>query len=255
MPASTDPLAGHPVVPDDQWHRAHAAHLEKEKALTRARDALHEQRRALPWRLIEKPYWFQSPRGPQSLGDLFMGHPQLIVKHFMFAPGWTEGCVGCSFEADHLGGALLHLPQRGVSFAAVSRAPLEEILPFQRRMGWTFHWVSSHASDFNHDFRASTPLDDTKPGTVSNKDQNAANPNGERSGFSVFYKDATGYIYHTFSAFGRGAEELIGAYVLLDMTPLGRNENGPARNLTDWVRHHDRYGPAGGARPPARAMT
>ncbi len=233
------------IVSPEEWRAAHAAHLAQEKALTRQRDQLRAERRNLPWVKIEKNYVFDTTDGRKTLADLFEGRSQLIIKHFMFGPGWSEGCVGCSFEMDHIEGALQHLEQHDVKFAAVSRAPLAEILPFKRRMGWQFNWVSSHGSDFNYDFHVSFTAEEMKAGKAYYNFQETEVPIEEFSGLSAFYMNEAGEIFHTFSAYGRGAEEVLGTYMLLDITAKGRNETGPNFNLTDWVRHHDRYGSGG----------
>lgn len=234
-----------PVVSLQEWHAAHAAHLVLEKALTRQRDALRVARQALPWVKIDKPYIFHSTEGEQSMESLFKGRSQLIIKHFMFGPGWREGCVGCSFEMDHIQAALQHLEQHDVKFVAVSRAPLNEILSFKQRMGWHFDWVSSYESDFNYDFHVSFTEEQMKAGKGYYNFNEIELPVEELSGLSCFYRNNAGEIFHTFSAYGRGAEEILGTYMLLDLTANGRNETGPNFNLTDWVRHHDRYEAAG----------
>ena len=227
------------TVSKEDWIAARKALLVKEKALTRQRDAVAAERRALPRLRIEKEYVFDTPAGKQTLSDLFRGRSQLIVKHFMLAPGQIEGCVGCSFEADHVDGVLRHLERHDVAYVAVARAPLAEIEAYKARMGWRFHWVSSHGSDFNYDFDVSYT-----PEQLANAFYNfetIASPLEDLSGHTVFQKDADGTIYQTYSTFGRGAEEVLGTYMYLDLTPKGRNETGPAGNLTDWVRPHDRY--------------
>jgi len=234
-------MATHKVVSDQDWLAAHSAHLQEEKQLTRQRDALSEKRRQLPWRRLAQDYRFHDASGAVRLSELFEGRSQLVIKHFMFGPDWTEGCVGCSFEADHIGGALLHLLQHDVSFAAISRAPFERLEAFRQRMGWQFRWLSSAGSTFNRDFHVSFDAEDIVEGKVFYNYAWQPFVCEELSGFSVFYRDPQGDIFHTFSAYGRGAEELLGTYVLLDMTPNGRNETGPRHNLTDWVRLHDRY--------------
>lgn len=233
------------VVSREEWLTAHRDHLAREKALTRQRDALRAERQALPWVKIDKAYVFHSPEGERTLADLFEGRSQLIIKHFMFGPGWREGCVGCSFEMDHIQGALPHLEQRDVKFVAVSRAPLEEILPFKQRMGWHFNWLSSHGSDFNYDFHVSFTEEQMKAGKAVYNFAETEIPVEELSGLSCFYRGEDGEIYHTFSAYSRGAEEVLGTYMLLDLTARGRDETGPNFDLTDWVRHHDRYGAGG----------
>jgi predicted dithiol-disulfide oxidoreductase (DUF899 family) len=229
------------VVSRDEWLVARKQLLAKEKELTRARDALNAERRKLPWVRIDKKYVFDTSEGKKTLADFFEGRSQLIVNHFMLGPGWKEGCVGCSFGADHIEGALVHLEHHDVSYVAVSRAPLDEIQAFNKRMGWKFRWVSSFGSDFNFDYHVSfTPRDIANGRVYYNYDWSEP-PGEESAGLSVFYKDDSGQVFHTYSSYGRGNEELLGAYVHLDITPKGRNENGPGFNLTDWVRHHDRY--------------
>lgn len=231
----------HPVVSPEEWRAVHGAHLAHEKALTRQRDAVRAERQALPWVKLSKAYEFVSPDGEKSLADLFEGRSQLIIKHFMFGPGWKEGCVGCSFEMDHIQAALQHLEQHDVKLAVVSRASLEEILPFKKRMGWDFDWLSSCRSDFNYDFHVSFTEPQMKAGKGYYNFTETELPVEELSGLSCFYRNEAGEIFHTFSAYGRGAEEVLGTYMLLDLTAKGRNETGPNFNLTDWVRHHDRY--------------
>jgi predicted dithiol-disulfide oxidoreductase (DUF899 family) len=235
----------HPIVSHDEWLAARKQLLAKEKELTRLRDQLAAERRALPWVKIEKPYVFDGPDGKETLADLFGGRSQLIIKHFMLGPGWTEGCVGCSFELDHIDGILVHLEHRDVSYVAVSRAPLAEIEAFKKRMGWHIKWVSSSDSDFNFDFHVSF-----RPGEIA-KGEGYYNYEirkigiDELSGRSVFYKDGNGDVFHTYSSYGRGGEDLLGTYRLLDLVPKGRAETGLNRNLSDWARHHDRCGDRG----------
>jgi predicted dithiol-disulfide oxidoreductase (DUF899 family) len=228
-----------------EWLEARKAHLAREKELTRLHDRVRAERRALPWVRIEKPYVFEGPNGPVSLADLFQGRGQLVVQHFMFAPGRTEGCVGCSFSADHVDAARQHFEHNDLSFAAVSRAPYPELAAFQRRMGWRFAWVSSHGSDFNYDFHVSFTAEDRARGKAYYNFELRDYQNDELPGTSVFAKDEAGQIFHTYSTYGRGDELLAGAYNYLDLAPKGRNENGPNFDLTDWVRHHDRYGAGG----------
>jgi predicted dithiol-disulfide oxidoreductase (DUF899 family) len=227
-----------------EWLAARIELLQQEKDLTRRRDELGRQRRALPWVAVDKRYVFATTDGERSLAELFAGRSQLIVKHFMLSPGWHEGCVGCSFEVDHAEGALVHLEHHDVSYVVVARAPLAEIEAFKRRMGWRSEWVSSHGSDFNFDFGVSFTPEQVASSKVFYNYREDAIPMDELSGHSVFAKDADGTVYHTYSAFGRGAEELIGTYMFLDMTAKGRDEQGRG-NLTDWVRHHDRYDSGG----------
>jgi len=234
-----------PVVSRQEWLAVHQQHLLQEKEMTRLRDRLRTSRRALPWVKIDKEYVFDSHEGTKTLAELFEGRSQLIIKHFMFGPGWQEGCVGCSFEVDHIEGALVHLEHHDVTFVAVSRAALAEIEAFKRRMGWRFKWVSSSGSDFNYDFHVSFSPEQIATGQVFYNFTLQPFQCEELSGLSVFYKDAHGDVFHSYSAYGRGAEEILGTYMLLDLTPMGRNETGPNFNLTDWVRHHDRYDAGG----------
>jgi predicted dithiol-disulfide oxidoreductase (DUF899 family) len=233
------------IVTREEWLAARKALLAREKEVTRASDQLSRQRRQLPWVKVEKAYVFEGPDGKKSLADLFGERSQLIIKHFMFGPGWNEGCVGCSFGSDHVDGALVHLENHDVSYVAVSRAPLAEIEPFKKRMGWKFPWVSSFGSDFNFDYQASFRKEDAVNGKVYSNYAETEFSGEESSGFSVFYKDAAGDVFHTYSCYGRGDEKSVGTYMFLDLTPKGRNETGPRHNLTDWVRHHDRYGAGG----------
>jgi len=237
----------HPVVSQEEWLALRQDLLVREKQLTRQRDAVDAARRALPWVRVEKDYVFDGPNGSETLADLFAGRSQLIVQHFMFAPGWKEGCVGCSFKSDHIDAALPHLEHHGVSFVSVSRAPLAEIEAFKKRMGWRFKWVSSYGSDFNYDFHVSFTDAEIAARQVYYNYKIQPFEIEERSGDSVFCKDGSGQIFHTYSTFGRGDEMLVGAYMYLDLTPKGRNETGPHHNLMDWVRHHDRYEQAGTA--------
>ena len=236
----------HKIVSGAEWLAARKALLAREKELTRELDALRRERRELPWVRVEKNYMFDGPEGKVSLADLFDGRSQLIVQHFMFGPGWKEGCVGCSFKSDHIDGTLAHLEHHDVSFVSVSRAPLEEIEAFKKRMGWKFPWVSSFGNDFNYDFHVSYAPEQMAGGQVYYNYEFVSASSEELSGNSVFYRDASGDIFHTYSTHGRGDEMFVPTYMYIDITPKGRNENGPRNKLTDWVRHHDRY-EAGGS--------
>jgi predicted dithiol-disulfide oxidoreductase (DUF899 family) len=231
----------HQIVSQEQWIAARKTLLAKEKELTRARDEISSLRRKLPWVRVEKNYVFDSPNGKETLSDLFGDRSQLIVNHFMLGPGWKEGCIGCSFGADHVEGALTHLNQRDVAYVAVSRAPLSEIEAYKKRMGWHFEWVSSFGNDFNYDFNVSFKPEQLANGKVTYNYELTEASIDELPGYSVFIKDADGSIFHTYSSYGRGAEGLLGTYTLLDMTPKGRDENGPHHNLMDWVKRHDEY--------------
>jgi predicted dithiol-disulfide oxidoreductase (DUF899 family) len=230
----------HKIVSREEWLAARKALLEKEKAWTRLRDELSAERRALPWLRVDKEYVFDGPDGKLTLSDLFAGRSQLVVKHFMFGPGWTDPCVGCSFESDHIDGIVVHLEHHDVSFVAVSRAPYPQIAAAKARMGWHFRWVSSYGSDFNYDFGASFTKEQIDSGRAVHNYREGARPMEEESGRSIFYKDGDGTIFHTYASFARGGEVVLASYALLDMTPNGRNETSRG-NLTDWVKLHDRY--------------
>jgi predicted dithiol-disulfide oxidoreductase (DUF899 family) len=244
-PEITDRPAGHEIVSRADWLVARKELLKREKELTRLRDQVSAQRRALPWVKIDKEYVFDAPEGKVTLADLFEGRSQLFVKHFMLGPGWKEGCVGCSFEVDHIEGALVHLEHHDVTYVAISRAPLAEIEAFKERMGWRFRWVSSYGNDFNYDYHVSFTKEQIASGKVFYNYRMTEASIEELSGLSAFYKDEAGNIFHAYSTYGRGGEETIGTYMVLDLTPKGRNETGPNHDLTDWVRHHDRYGEGG----------
>jgi predicted dithiol-disulfide oxidoreductase (DUF899 family) len=233
------------IVLRAEWLAARKELLIQEKQLTRQRDEIDRQRRALPWVKVEKTYIFEGTNGQQSLADLFENRSQLIVSHFMFGPGWKEGCVGCSFRSDHVDGALTHLQHHDVSLVTISRAPLLEIEAFKMRMGWSFRWVSSFNTDFNYDYRVSFAKEEAATGKVHYNYDQRDFVSEEGSGLSVFYKDESGDVFHTYSTFGRGDEMVDTTYMYLDLTPKGRNETGPHYNLGDWVRHHDRYDDAG----------
>jgi predicted dithiol-disulfide oxidoreductase (DUF899 family) len=240
--ATPTPLDKHPVVTSDQWIARRRALLAREKELTRLRDQVAAERRALPWARLEKDYVFDAPEGRRALADLFEGRRQLLVQHFMLGPGWEQGCQSCSFMADHLGGMAVHLAHRDVTLLVVSRAPLAEIERFRARMGWRFKWVSSHGNDFNHDFRVSFTPEERAAGQVDYNFGPTTFPSEEAPGISVFYKDDAGAVYRSYSTYGRGVEAMMGTYELLDLTPKGRDEHNPAYPM-DWVRHHDRYEP------------
>jgi predicted dithiol-disulfide oxidoreductase (DUF899 family) len=229
----------HKVVSRDEWIAARKAHLANEKAFTKARDRLSAERRALPWVKVEKNYLFDTPEGKKSLADLFDGRSQLIVYHFMLGPDWGEGCPSCSYLADHFDGAALHLAHRDVTLLAVSRAPLPEIAAYKQRMGWRFPWVSSHGNDFNYDFHVSF-RPEQKEGEVYYNYEMGDFESDEMPGVSVFIKDASGAIFHTYSAYARGLDILVGTYNFLDLVPKGRDEAELPWSMA-WVRRHDDY--------------
>ena len=229
----------HEVVPRDEWMDKRRELLAREKEFTRARDALSRQRRELPWVKVEKRYLFDGPNGSQSLSDVFDARSQLILYHFMYPPDWEEGCLHCSFWADHYDAMQVHLNHRDVTFAVISRAPLAKISEFQQRMGWKFTWLSSFHTDFNYDFGASFTPQDVESGTKVFNFGTMEPRMSDREGASVFYKDETGAIFHTYSSYARGIDMLNTTYQWLDLVPKGRNED-PA-DAQSWVRHHDRY--------------
>jgi predicted dithiol-disulfide oxidoreductase (DUF899 family) len=230
----------HRVVSTEEWLKERTALLAEEKEFTRRRDELSRRRRELPWVPVEKEYVFDGPRGKETLAALFEGRSQLVIYHFMFGPGWAEGCKSCSFLADHIDGSAIHLAQRDVTLAVVSRAPLPEIAAFKKRMGWQFKWVSSYGSEFNFDYHVSFTNSEMASGKVYYNYGLCEFPSEEGPGASVFYKDESGEVFHTYSAYARGLDILLGAYNYLDLTPKGRDEDGLAFSMS-WVRHHDRY--------------
>jgi predicted dithiol-disulfide oxidoreductase (DUF899 family) len=229
----------HRLATREEWLAARERLLGKEKELTRLRDRLSAERRELPWVRIEKDYVFEGPDGKESLAELFDGRSQLMIYHFMFGPGWEQGCPSCSFVSDHIDGANWHLPHRDVTLLAVSRAPLSQIQAFKARMGWRFKWVSSYGSDFNYDFHASFTEEELAKGKVY-YNYDMVEGYDELPGLSVFYKDPGGAVFHTYSTYARGLDLLIGAYNYLDLAPKGRDEAALPSTM-DWVRHHDRY--------------
>ena len=228
----------HPIVSQDEWLAARKAFLLKEKEFTQARDELSAERRALPWVKVDKTYVFDGPNGKETLADLFDGRSQLLVYHFMFGRDWQEGCPSCSFWADNYNGIVVHLNHRDVSLAAVSRAPLEKLEQYKKRMGWSFKWVSSLNNEFNRDYHVSfTP--DEKPTAYYNYEARGFSSE-EAPGISIFAKNATGDVLHTYSCYARGLDMLNGAYHMLDLVPKGRDEAGLPHSMA-WVRRHDRY--------------
>ncbi len=230
----------HPVVTREEWLAARKSHLRNEKALTRLRDIVAAERRTLPWVKVEKEYVFDTPQGKRTLAGLFDGRSQLIVHHFMFGPDWEAGCPSCSLEADHAEGAVVHLRNHDVAYVRVSRAPLEKLDAYRKRMGWNAPWVSSYGSDFNFVYHVSFTDEDLAKGQVYYNYDTVREEKyrfEELPGLSVFYKNQSGEIFHTYSCYARGNEEVIGAFIYLDITPKGRNET----EIMDWVRRHDEY--------------
>lgn len=227
------------VVSREEWLEARKALLLEEKALTRQRDRVNAARLALPSVRVEKDYRFQGPSGEKSLADLFDGRSQLMINHFMFHPEWDAGCEGCSFFADHIDGMLPHLNNHDVTFVTVSRAPLEKIEAYKRRMNWHFPWVSSASSDFNYDYNVSFTKEQLASGSVTYNFRQTPSDQAfdELPGLSAFYRNAQGEIFHTYSQYGRGGEEALGALMILDHAPLGRNETG----TLSFVKRKDEY--------------
>jgi predicted dithiol-disulfide oxidoreductase (DUF899 family) len=227
------------VVSREEWLAQRKQLLELEKQETRLRDKVRAARLDLPWVKVDKHYEFETPSGRKALADLFDGRSQLMVYHFMLGPDWDEGCVGCSFLSDHVDGALPHLNNHDVTWVAVSQAPLDKIDAYKKRMNWRFPWVSSFGSDFNFDYHVSfTPEDLAKDKIRYNyteipRDQG----HDELPGLSAFYRNEAGEVFHTYSSYARGSEEVIGTLMILDRAPLGRNES----ETMNFVKRHDEY--------------
>ncbi len=226
------------IVTPEEWLAARQALLVEEKKLTRAYDEVARQRRALPWVKVEKDYIFDTPDGPRSLSDLFAGRSQLFIYHFMLGPGWEDPCIGCSFIADHVDAARQHFEQADLSFAAVSRATVQEIENVKKRLGWKFAWVSSGRNTFNYDYNASFTKEQIASGQATYNFAPYTGDCEDLHGESIFVKDAAGDIYHTYSSYARAGERLIGAFQFLDLVPKGRNEPD---GVMCWVRLHDQY--------------
>jgi predicted dithiol-disulfide oxidoreductase (DUF899 family) len=230
-------LGEHQVIGHEEWIEARKALLGKEKEFTRLRDELSRQRRELPWEAVEKDYVFDGPDGKQTLAELFDGRSQLVVYHFMFGPDDDVGCKSCSFWADNFDPNVVHLNARDASFVAVSRAPLGKLAAYKQRMGWSFTWVSSSETDFNFDYGVSFAPEDQGSPVYNFGTQSPGLP--EREGMSVFFKDESGNVFHTYSSYARGIDLLNTAYNYLDLVPKGRDEGDRGQ---DWVRRHDEYG-------------
>ena len=248
----------HPIGTREQWLVARLELLEAEKELTRLGDELAQQRQALPWVRIDKPYRFATDEGSASLAGLFRGRSQLLVYHFMFGPDYAAGCPSCSMIADGFNGFVAHLANHDVALTAVSRAPLAKLQAYKRRMGWAFPWASSHGGDFNYDFNVSSTEVQQRAGGVEYNYRRGGHPIvaavlpepvhefaatcgtdaatyvRDRPGMSAFVLE-DGALYHTYSTYARGLDGLWGAYQWLDRAPLGRNETGI------WWRRHDEY--------------
>ncbi len=233
-------MVEHAVVSESEWIEARKRFLAKEKEFTRLRDELNAERRRLPWVRVATDYVFDGAKGKETLADLFEGRGQLIIQHFMFDPSWNAGCSHCSFWADGYDGFVVHLAQRNVSFAAVSRAPFDKIMAYRARMGWSFKWVSSADTPFSYDYHVSETDEEKAKGEVT-YNYRPEKPFGERPGISVFTRADDGSIYHTYSCYSRGLDMMNAAYHYLDLTPEGRNEDHLPFSQA-WVRRHDEYG-------------
>ena len=229
----------HEVVSEKEWLSARKALLALEKEETKLRDKVRAERLALPWVKVEKTYTFETPNGRKTMAELFDGRSQLIVYHFMYGPDWEAGCPGCSFMADHIDGMLPHLNNHDVTMIAVSRAPLEKLEAYRKRMGWKFPWVSSFGSDFNFDYHVSFTKEELAGGkvTYNYRETDTADAHDELPGLSAFFKDEDGAIYHTYSDYARGGEEALGTLMILDRAPKGRNETG----TLSFVKRKDEY--------------
>ena len=228
------------VVSREEWLDARRTLLEREKAFTRERDRLSEERRKLPWVRVEKEYAFDSVDGQVLLRDLFANASQLIVYHFMYGPDWEEGCPSCSFWADNFNGIDIHLKHRDISLVAVSRAPLETIQAYRERMGWDFSWVSSEPSDFNFDYGVSFTAEAMENGDMEYNYAVGKFPSDELPGVSVFHRNDQGEVFHSYSAYARGLDILNGAYNYMDLTPRGRDESELPYSMA-WLRRRDQY--------------
>jgi len=233
-------MTDHQVVDPDAWVDARRRFLAKEKDFLRLRDELSRERRELPWERVDKSYVFDGPAGRETLGDLFAGRSQLVVYHFMFDPESDAGCRSCSFWADSYNGSLPHLNQRDVSFAAVSRAPLSKLQAFAARMGWNFKWVSSGGNDFNYDYKVSFRKEDVAQGLAEYNYAGYSGSMADLPGFSVFFRNSAGEIFHTYSTYARGLDSINAAYQLLDLVPKGRDEQDLPHTMS-WLKYHDQY--------------
>jgi len=232
----------HKIVSREEWIEARKTHMAREKEFTRAREALSEERRNLPWVKVDKDYVFEGADGKVGLADLFKGRPQLVVQHVMFAPEWDAACKSCSFWADGFERMVPHLAARDTTMIAVSRAPLAKLEAFKKRMGWTFDWVSSGTNDFNHDYGVTFTGEQIAAGKPMYNFGTTPFYGEELPGISVFYRDEPGAVFHTYSTFARGLDMMNAAYHYLDLTPLGRHEEGLPYPM-DWVRLRDQYQP------------
>lgn len=229
----------HNVVSHKEWVEARKAFLVREKHFTRLRDELSRARRDLPWELVKEDYVFEGPRGAEKLSDLFGGRSQLVVYHLMFAPDWDAACPSCSFWADSFDPVIVHLNHRDTSMVAISRAPYSKLARYEKRMGWSFKWLSSGKNSFNYDYFVSFPQEALDKGKCY-YNYTVDDPGvTEKEGISVFFKTPDGALYHTYSTYQRGIDLMNSAYNYLDLTPKGRDED--VVSMRDWLRRHDEY--------------
>ncbi|WP_426127335.1 DUF899 domain-containing protein [Pararhizobium sp. PWRC1-1] len=228
-----------PVVSREEWLDARRALLATEKEETKLRDKIRADRQKMPWVKVDKTYSFDTPDGKKTLADLFDGRSQLMIYHFMFGPDWEAGCPGCSFLSDHIDGTLAHLNNHDVTYVTVSRAPLDKIEAYKKRMGWKFPWVSSFGSDFNFDYHVSFTKEELESGKVfyNFRETSGDDANDELPGMSAFIRDEAGNVYHTYSDYARGGEEILTTLMILDRAPKGRNET----STLSFVKRHDEY--------------
>ena len=233
-------MVDHKIVSKSEWLVARKELLKEEKEFTRLRDELSQKRRALPWVKVEKEYIFDSSKGKESLSDLFDGKSQLVIYHFMYGPNWEDGCPSCSFWADNFNGIDIHLKHRDISFIVVSKAKLEILDAYKKRMDWAFKWVSSFENDFNRDYHVSFTPEEIEKGEMFYNYQMSKFPSEEAPGVSVFYKKEQGEIFHTYSCYARGLDMLNGAYHYIDLVPKGRDENELPFTMA-WLQRRDQY--------------
>jgi predicted dithiol-disulfide oxidoreductase (DUF899 family) len=231
----------HRVVSRSEWVEARKQFLIKEKEFTKLRDQLSQQRRDLPWGRVDKEYVFEGPNGKETLTQLFDGRSQLIVYHFMFGPDWEAGCPSCSFWADNFNGIIVHLNRRDVTMLAISKAPFAKIEAFKTRMGWRFKWLSSFGNSFNHDYQVSFTPEDMANGEIYSNYAWRKSSMSEIAGISVFYRDSSDSVFHTYSCYQRGLDMMNAAYHYLDLVPNGRDEADQRPHPQAWVRYHDSY--------------
>jgi predicted dithiol-disulfide oxidoreductase (DUF899 family) len=228
------------IVSREEWLEARRELLREEKEFTRLRDQISLKRRKLPWAKVDKEYAFEGPNGKLSLSDLFEDKSQLIVYHFMYGPDWEDACPSCSFWADNFNGIDIHLRHRDANLVAISRASLNVLQNYKKRMGWDFNWLSSLGSEFNYDYQASFTADEMEKGEMFYNFESGKFPADEAPGISVFYKNGDGEVFHTYSCYARGLDMLNGAYHYMDLLPKGRDEDDLAFTMA-WLRRRDQY--------------